>query len=142
MKRATCCQPRKRQPSTSTVNGIFHDQLYGKKYFKINLEKTWLTSTILLFSLWSMLDARRRSSTSVNVHFIALFITPQLYYYFLWPQCSCSLPWLSWWWQFVYFNVSNLHQIHFAFAIKFLNKASLSITCSLKYFDDYFFFPW
>ena len=92
MKRATCCQPRKRQPSTSTFNGIFHDQLYGKKYLKINLKITWLTLTILLFSLWSMLDARRRSSTSVNVHFIALFITPKLYYYFLWPQCSCSLP--------------------------------------------------
>ena len=40
MKRAACCRPRQRQPSTSTVNfdGIFHDQLYNKKYFKINLE--------------------------------------------------------------------------------------------------------
>ena len=98
MKRAACCQPRKRQLSTLTVDvdhikvqpvlfkqsmstkksavvdvdGNFHDQLYDKKYYFINLDKT------NFFFIWSKLTRLLFSSllASFDIFFTAFFITP------------------------------------------------------------------
>ena len=73
MKRAACCRPRKRQPSTSTINqtalfSIAVDQT-ALFYWLTFLNFSWSTSTRLHFSSLSMVHARQRRSTSISQPF-------------------------------------------------------------------------
>ena len=70
MKRAACYRPRmaavdrrKVQPalfnwSMSTVDGIFHDQLYTKKYFKISLEIIIKNLFVKILTFWGTFGIR------------------------------------------------------------------------------------
>ena len=111
MKRAACCRPRKMQPSTSTINQaalllVNIDQAVfstgRRRKTSVYAKTTSKTQSLFFFKLKNTsflfgqrqrhctLPASRRSIllTSVDIHFIILFITSKIYRYIRLYKCT------------------------------------------------------